>query len=76
MHPEIVSDKPGVCPKCGMQLLEKSKTSDSKKMKMMHCTMMMDGMSDSTHKKKFPKVILMGGMMAVAAIIMIIARSR
>lgn len=76
MHPEIVSDKPGVCPKCGMQLVEKSKTSDSKKMKMMHGMMMMDGMNDSTHKKIIPRVLLMGGIMAVAAIIMMVARSR
>lgn len=38
--------------------------------------MMMDGKNDSTHKRKFPKMILIGGMMAVAAIIMIVARSR
>jgi hypothetical protein len=23
MHPEVVSDKPGSCPKCGMALVEK-----------------------------------------------------
>ncbi|HXI01172.1 MAG TPA: heavy metal-binding domain-containing protein [Sphingobacteriaceae bacterium] len=23
MHPEVVSDKPGKCPKCGMKLVEK-----------------------------------------------------
>ena len=23
MHPEVVSDKPGKCPKCGMELIEK-----------------------------------------------------
>ena len=23
MHPEVVSDKPGKCPKCGMELVEK-----------------------------------------------------
>jgi hypothetical protein len=23
MHPEVVSDKPGVCPKCGMKLVVK-----------------------------------------------------
>jgi hypothetical protein len=24
MHPEVVSDKPGVCSKCGMALVKKS----------------------------------------------------
>jgi len=23
MHPEVVQDKPGSCPKCGMKLVEK-----------------------------------------------------
>ncbi|MDP9041356.1 MAG: hypothetical protein M3N30_05195 [Bacteroidota bacterium] len=23
MHPEVISDKPGKCPKCGMDLVEK-----------------------------------------------------
>ncbi|MES2277362.1 MAG: heavy metal-binding domain-containing protein [Bacteroidota bacterium] len=26
MHPDIVKDKPGLCPKCGMELVEKDKT--------------------------------------------------
>jgi hypothetical protein len=25
MHPEVISDKPGKCPKCGMDLVEKKK---------------------------------------------------
>lgn len=24
MHPEVVSDKPGQCPKCGMNLVKKN----------------------------------------------------
>ncbi len=31
MHPEVVMDKPGKCPKCGMTLVEKK---DMKKNKM------------------------------------------
>ncbi|MEO7530112.1 MAG: heavy metal-binding domain-containing protein [Sediminibacterium sp.] len=23
MHPEVISDKPGKCPKCGMELVKK-----------------------------------------------------
>jgi rRNA maturation endonuclease Nob1 len=35
MHPEVLSDKPGKCPKCGMELVKKEsakKRSDSMKM--------------------------------------------
>ena len=36
MHPEVTSDKPGKCPKCGMDLVEKKpmKKSSTKGMKM------------------------------------------
>jgi len=37
MHPEVLSDKPGKCPKCGMALVKKEpakKKVDSIKMKM------------------------------------------
>lgn len=37
MHPEVLSDKPGKCPKCGMALVKKTsvkKKTDSMKMKM------------------------------------------
>lgn len=33
MHPEVISDKPGKCPKCGMELVEK-KTVVKKKESM------------------------------------------
>ena len=28
MHPEVTFDKPGVCPKCGMTLVEAEKKMD------------------------------------------------
>ncbi|WP_413667254.1 heavy metal-binding domain-containing protein [Mucilaginibacter sp. Mucisp86] len=37
MHPEVLSDKPGKCPKCGMALVKKEpakKKADTMKMKM------------------------------------------
>lgn len=37
MHPEVTSDKPGKCPKCGMDLVKKksmAKNSSMKGMKM------------------------------------------
>lgn len=30
MHPEVTSDKPGKCPKCGMALVEKKPAGGSK----------------------------------------------
>ncbi|MDP4267404.1 MAG: heavy metal-binding domain-containing protein [Bacteroidota bacterium] len=30
MHPEVVSDKPGKCPKCGMDLVKKETKSTGK----------------------------------------------
>ena len=30
MHPEVKSDKPGKCPKCGMELVEKKQDTYSK----------------------------------------------
>lgn len=35
MHPEVLSDKPGKCPKCGMTLVKKvEKKKAAEKMKM------------------------------------------
>jgi rRNA maturation endonuclease Nob1 len=35
MHPEVISDKPGKCPKCGMTLVKKTdKKKPAEKMKM------------------------------------------
>jgi ssDNA-binding Zn-finger/Zn-ribbon topoisomerase 1 len=32
MHNEVMSDKPGKCPKCGMKLVKQKMTSEQKKM--------------------------------------------
>jgi Heavy metal binding domain len=32
MHPDVISDKPGKCPKCGMDLVEKKPAKTKHKM--------------------------------------------
>ena len=86
MHPEIVSDKPGNCAKCGMELvkLEKGKKQSESmqhQMGMMMCPM--HGMVDMNHKHDEPKKdnmkmmkwMGMGIMMAAMMVVMLIAVS-
>lgn len=41
MHPEIIADQPGICPKCGMELVKKEADEKNKaKMKMKKTGMM------------------------------------
>jgi len=44
MHPEVISDKPGKCPKCGMDLVKK------KVDKIYTCSMHPDVVSDKPGK--------------------------
>ena len=86
MHSEIISDKPGTCPKCGMELvkLEKGKKQSESmqhQMGMMMCPM--HGMVDMNHKHDEPKKdnmkmmkwMGMGIMMAAMMVVMLIAVS-
>ena len=41
MHPEVISDKPGKCPKCGMQLVEVKSTEMKSTMTMKSDSTMM-----------------------------------
>src|SRR3989338_1120558 len=36
MHPEVISDKPGVCPKCGMILVKKEETKTDQNLNSGH----------------------------------------
>jgi Heavy metal binding domain len=47
MHPEVVTDKPGKCPKCGMSLVEKTE----KKQGGMHKMKDLKYMNDTTKMK-------------------------
>jgi hypothetical protein len=68
MHPEVVSDKPGKCSKCGMNLEKKesagSKGKSEMKMDAMCAEMCMMMMNDPAMMKMMhpPKADMMGGM--------------
>jgi len=47
MHPEVIKDKPGKCPKCGMKLVEK-KAMPSGTMKSMPDSMMKQNQNKMT----------------------------
>jgi len=78
MHPEIQSDKPGNCPKCGMKLVKKTSSVNDKhdgqqKMDMM-CMPMgdmnMDRPKEKTHINKM--IIAMGMVMGVMMVVMLV----
>ena len=74
MHPEIQSNKPGACPKCGMALVQKESSSSEHKMDMMMCSM--HGMVDMNHKhdeQKKNNMNMMKGMGIGMGIMMIVA---
>ena len=62
MHPEITSDKPGKCPKCGMELVQQNPASSGHEMNMMMCPT--HGMVDMDHQhgKEKQNRKMMGGM--------------
>ena len=86
MHPEIISDKPGACPKCGMELVMQEEGKDQSKqmqhqMGMMMCPM--HGMVDMNHKHDEPKkenmkmtqgIIGMGFLMVAMMAVMLIIK--
>ncbi|MBA4054748.1 MAG: hypothetical protein C0490_08560 [Marivirga sp.] len=76
MHPDVISDIPGKCPKCGMDLIQKKSSSSDHKMDMMMCPM--HGMVDMNHKhdeQKKDKMKMMKGVgigMGVMMVVMMI----
>ena len=79
MHSEIISDKPGTCPKCGMEFvkLEKEKKQSETmqhQMDMMMCPV--HGMVDKNHKhdeQKKDNMKMMKGMgMGIVTIAMMV----
>lgn len=73
MHPEVILDKPGKCPKCAMDLVLKDSSSSEHKMGMMMCPM--HGMVDMNHKhddkKKGDRKMMKGMGIAVGAMMVV-----
>jgi putative DNA topoisomerase len=74
MHPDVVSNKPGKCPKCGMDLVEKKSSEPSEhEMNRMMCPM--HGMVDMNHKhdaQKKDNMKMMKGMGIGAGVMMVV----
>ena len=74
MHLDILSEKPGKCPKCGMDLVQKNSLTPSEhEMNMKMCSM--HGMVDMDHKhdeRKKDKMKMMKGMGIAASVMMIV----
>ena len=56
MHPEVASDKPGRCPKCGMQLVPKDEVQTHA---VDHSTEDM-GLGKTTWKSYIPLLVIVG----------------
>jgi hypothetical protein len=50
MHPDVISDKPGQCPKCGMNLIKKEDNDKDKSMNMKDCMNKCRGMGCNMDK--------------------------
>lgn len=80
MHSEIISDKPGTCPKCGMELVKMGKGKKQSKPMQHQMDMMssMHGMADMNHnnngqKKDTMKMMMWIGMgMGILMVIMMV----
>lgn len=65
MHPEVISDKPGKCPKCGMELIVQNSNSNKHKKGMMS---MMHGEKHHSHVGMY----IAGGVVMIAMMVIMI----
>ena len=79
MHPEIISDKPGTCPKCGMELVKLENGKEQSEPMQHQMGMMMSpmhGMTDmnqnNNEQKKGHMMMGMGIGMGILMIIMMV----
>ena len=69
MDPEVISNKPGNCPKCGMELVVKNSDSNSHKHKMMGC---MNMMHTDNHKSHIWMYFAGGAIMVVMMVLLVL----
>jgi len=72
MHPDIITNEPGKCPRCGMDLVKKNSSPDDK-MGMMMCQM--HGMVAMNHEhegQKKDNMKIMKGMGIVMGVMMVV----
>ncbi len=70
MHPEIHSENPGNCPKCGMELVVQNSVSNSNDHANMNCM----GMMQPNNKKSHIGMYLGGGVMMVGMMTLMVLR--
>lgn len=70
MHPEVISEQPGNCPKCGMELVLQSSIANSNEPMKMGCMSMMHSNNHKSHIGMY----LGGGVMMVGMMTLMILR--
>jgi len=70
MHPEVLSDTPGKCPKCGMELVVQNSVTNSQDPMKMRCMSMMHSNNHKSHIGMY----LGGGVMMVGMMTLMVLR--
>lgn len=70
MHPEVLSDKPGKCPKCSMELVVQNPVENSHDHNKMGCM----GMMHSHNNKSHIGIYLGGGAMMIGMMALMMIR--
>lgn len=70
MHPDVISDMPGKCPKCGMELVVQNSVANSHEPMKMGCMSMMHSNNHKSHIGMY----LGGGVMMVGMMTLMVLR--
>ena len=70
MHPEVISEQPGYCPKCGMKLVLQSSIANSNGSMKMGCM----NMSEPNNHKSHVGMYMGGGVVMVGMMALMVLR--